>query len=71
VRAAVESLDGLSAHADQGELLQWLSGFQRPPHQCYLVHGEPAATEALAGAINERFGWPARAAEDGECVSLT
>jgi metallo-beta-lactamase family protein len=71
VRAAVESLDGLSAHADQDELLQWLSGFQRPPRQCYLVHGEPVATEALAGAISERFGWPARAAEDGERVSLT
>jgi metallo-beta-lactamase family protein len=71
VRAVVESLDGLSAHADQGELLQWLSGFERPPHQCHLVHGEPAATEALAAAIGERFDWPARPARDGECVSLT
>ncbi|MGD8727027.1 MAG: MBL fold metallo-hydrolase RNA specificity domain-containing protein, partial [Gemmatimonadales bacterium] len=67
---SIESLDGLSAHADQGELLQWLSGFQRPPRQCYLVHGEPSATEALAAAIEERFGWSARPAGDGEEVSL-
>ena len=69
VRATVESLDGLSAHADQGELLQWLSGFERPPRATYLVHGEPDAAEALATAIGERYGWDAAVAKDaGKCV---
>jgi metallo-beta-lactamase family protein len=70
IRASIESLDGLSAHADQGDLLQWLAGFQRPPREVYLVHGEEAATDTLAAAIGERFGWPARAAGDGERVAL-
>ena len=64
VKARVESLDGLSAHADQGELLQWLSGFERPPRATYLVHGEPEAATALSGAIGERYGWDATVAED-------
>jgi len=70
VRANVESVDGLSAHADQGELLQWLSGFDAPPRAIYLVHGEPEAAAALRAAIGERFGWNAAVAEDGERVAL-
>jgi metallo-beta-lactamase family protein len=70
VRAAVERLDALSAHADRAELLRWLEGFTRPPSQTYLVHGEPAATAALAAAIEARYGWAVRAAADGETVEL-
>jgi hypothetical protein len=29
----------------------WLAGFERPPRQTYLVHGEPPPAEALAEAI--------------------
>jgi metallo-beta-lactamase family protein len=70
VRARVETLHGLSAHADQQETLRWLGGFKRPPRQTYLVHGEPAAAEALAVAIHARFGWSVGAAKDGEQVEV-
>lgn len=70
VRAQVDTLDGLSAHADQGELLQWLSGFDQPPKATHLVHGEPTAAEALAGAIGQRYGWTAQVANDGATVHL-
>ena len=70
VRARVETIEGLSAHADQGELLRWLSGFTRPPRQTFLVHGEPKASEALAGKIRERLGWNVAVAADGATVSL-
>jgi metallo-beta-lactamase family protein len=70
VRAHVESLDGLSAHADQGEIFRWLEGFAEPPRRTYLVHGEPAAAAALGEAIGTRLGWNARPAQDGEEVSL-
>jgi hypothetical protein len=30
----------LSAHADAGELLRWLKGFQQAPHFTFVVHGE-------------------------------
>jgi metallo-beta-lactamase family protein len=70
VRATVESIDALSAHADREETLRWLGGFTRPPRQTYLVHGEPAAAAALAQAIEARYRWAVRAAADGETVEL-
>ncbi len=70
VRARVEVLHGLSAHADQRELLRWLGGFQSPPKGVYLVHGEPEGTATLANAITEEFGWTVQAADDGGQVDL-
>lgn len=57
VLARVESLDTLSSHADYEELLVWLKGFESPPKQVFITHGEPAAAEALKAKIEEAFGW--------------
>ncbi|HET9450815.1 MAG TPA: MBL fold metallo-hydrolase [Aggregicoccus sp.] len=70
VRARVEVLDGLSAHADREELLRWLGGFQRPPRQTWVVHAEPEAADALAATLHERLGWRVGVARDGETVPL-
>jgi metallo-beta-lactamase family protein len=70
VRATIESLDGLSAHADQAEILRWLDGFDRPPHRTYLVHAEPTAADALQDIIASRLGWTVRPARDGEEVPI-
>ena len=69
VRATVETLDAMSAHAGQDELLRWLSGMTRPPRATYLVHGEPAAAAGLEAQLRKR-GWTVRAAQDGEQVPL-
>lgn len=70
VRARVEVIDGLSAHADQSEILRWLAGFSQPPAQTYLVHGEPGPANVLAQVIRERLGWPVAVAGDGATVPL-
>lgn len=70
VRAKVETLNGLSAHADRDEIVRWLSGFRRPPQQTYIVHGEPGPAQSLADLISTRFGWSVRVAQDGETVPL-
>ncbi|MDR0577637.1 MAG: MBL fold metallo-hydrolase [Candidatus Accumulibacter sp.] len=57
VRARIHTVGGLSAHADQGDLLNWLGGFRRPPGKTFLVHGEAGATAAFARAIENRLGW--------------
>jgi metallo-beta-lactamase family protein len=54
VRAKIETLDGLSAHADRGEILNWLTATGRVPPSIFLVHGEPEARAALAARIHER-----------------
>ncbi|MBN1586053.1 MAG: MBL fold metallo-hydrolase [Candidatus Omnitrophica bacterium] len=70
VRARIETVDGLSAHADQKEILRWLSGFKAPPRETYLVHGEKRASERLAQVIRHELGWKVQAARDGETVLL-
>jgi len=58
VRAHIETLDGMSAHADRSEIVDWLKGAVRPPRQIYLVHGEPEASEALAALVAEKTSIP-------------
>lgn len=70
VRATIETIDGLSAHADRGEILRWLAGFRRPPRMTYVVHGEPAAATSLSTLLAEKVGMHARPARDGESVTL-
>lgn len=70
VRARIETIDSMSAHADSGEILRWLSGFTRPPAVTYLVHGEPPAMQALSQKIAERLGWPTAMPEHREAVDL-
>ena len=55
VVADVESIDGYSAHADQQELLAWADPLNRLRlRDLYVVHGEPAAADTLAGLLRER-----------------
>lgn len=59
VRAHVEQLDMLSAHADQQGLLAWLARCERPPRQVYVTHGEPVAADTLRQLTEERLGFEA------------
>jgi metallo-beta-lactamase family protein len=70
VRAEVVPMASLSAHADREGLLRWLSRLPSPPREVLIGHGEPTAADALRLAIEERFGWRARVAEDGERVEV-
>ena len=57
VRAKIDSLLSLSAHADQAEMLKWMGNFKTPPKQTFVVHGEPPAQEALMAKVRETLGW--------------
>ena len=56
VRAEILELHGLSAHADQGELLRWCEALPESPQRVYLNHGEDPPRKALAAALTE-LGW--------------
>jgi metallo-beta-lactamase family protein len=67
VRCRVEKIGGFSAHADWKEVLRWLEGMQPgAPRETFLTHGEPAAANAMAGHIKERFGWNVHVPQYGE-----
>lgn len=70
VAATIEHLNSMSAHADAGEILRWLSGFTRPPAMTYLVHGEPNALDGLRRRIETTLKWPVHIAQYQERVAL-
>jgi len=69
VRAQVQAIEGMSSHADQTQLLAWLSTLQRRPAHVYVTHGEPESSDALRQAIEERFGWSASVPEHLDAVT--
>jgi metallo-beta-lactamase family protein len=70
IRAQVHVLDMLSAHADAGQIVDWLGTAPTPPRAVYLTHGEPHAADALRVRVKRALGWEARVPEFGERVSL-
>ena len=63
VKAQVSHIEGFSGHADADELMQWLQGFDHAPRQTYVVHGEPAAADALRSRIADALGWSVQVPE--------
>ncbi len=54
VRAAVERIDGYSAHADRNELLDYVRRVRQTGlRRVFIVHGEEAASLSLAAALKE------------------
>jgi metallo-beta-lactamase family protein len=70
VHARIEKLDGMSAHADAGEIIRWLRTFPRPPKMTYLVHGEIVAQDALKIRIGGELGWPVEVPQHGQKVDV-
>lgn len=57
VGAEIYNLQGFSGHADQKGLLDWLGGFQVPPKQIFLVHGETDSKNDFAAKVKETLGY--------------
>jgi metallo-beta-lactamase family protein len=57
VLAKILEIEGLSAHGDQKDLLNWLSELENKPEKVFLVHGENQAADELRIKIQERYGF--------------
>lgn len=53
IRAQVHSLSGYSAHADQTDLINFVTGIPVKPAEIRLVHGDPPAKAALTEKLTE------------------
>lgn len=60
VRAEVFNMDMLSAHADEDEIMAWLSCFDAPPRETFINHGDPDASASLRQRIEAELGWACR-----------
>lgn len=71
VRARIERMDSMSAHADADEIMRWLQGFTAAPGLTCLVHGEPEAMDALKVRVTRELGWPVKTPEPAEPITVT
>jgi metallo-beta-lactamase family protein len=69
VQAQVNTIEGFSAHADQGELLGWIETITNRP-QIFIVHGENAAQQEFAKLIQQQYQLNAIIPELGERLTL-
>jgi metallo-beta-lactamase family protein len=70
VRAEVVQLDDMSAHADRGEIVQWLRTLEPAARRAFITHGEPQAADALRQKIERELGWRCSVPYYLESVSL-
>lgn len=57
VNAEIFSINALSAHADQAELINWMSDIKNKPEKVFIVHGEPEGALGLQEKIKETYRW--------------
>ena len=57
VLAKILEIEGLSAHGDQTDLLNWLSKLENKPKKVFLVHGENQPADELRIKIQEKYSF--------------
>ncbi len=70
VYARITKVNGMSAHADQNELLAWLKGQKEAPSAVFMIHGEVDAAQALADLVTRDLKVTAHVAKRSEEVTL-
>lgn len=71
LRAEVVSLEELSGHADQRELIEWMRPIARGLKKVFLVHGEPTQGASLAKVIQREFNLEVHQPARGESFNLS
>ncbi len=70
VNAQIHTVGGLSAHADQNELLQWAGGFINKP-KVFVVHGDPEVKQEFSQLLHEKLQLVASVPKAGDIVDLS
>lgn len=70
INAEVVMLEGMSAHADQGEIITWLKKIPGAPKKVFVTHGEPEGASGIQLAIREQLGWNAEIPQYMEACDL-
>ncbi|MDF2439010.1 MAG: RNA-metabolising metallo-beta-lactamase [Bacteroidota bacterium] len=70
VKAKIMNLEGLSSHADQKGLINWLSALKQAPDKIFIVHGESEGALGLQSKIKEVYGWDSVIPELNQVINL-
>jgi metallo-beta-lactamase family protein len=70
LRASVDTISGLSAHADHSELLRWATSCSGTPTKVAVVHGEEDSCLQFADELSSKFQWNTIAPRLGEVLDV-
>lgn len=70
VKAHVEEIETMSSHADQNELMEWISQIKKKPRAVFVNHGELQSANALRVKISHEKKWNCVVPELGEAFSF-
>lgn len=71
IKARIEQMQGISGHADQEILLNWLAKFKITPKTVFINHGSDTVCDEFAETIKNRFNTQAIAPYNGAEYDLT
>ncbi len=57
INAEVALIENLSAHPDQGELIEWAKSIKTKPLKVFITHGETVQAEGLKNKLEKDLGW--------------
>lgn len=70
VKAHIENIEGLSGHADQNGLIDWMNKLTSMPDKIFIVHSEADGAKGLQEKIKETFGWIAHIPQLNETIQI-
>ena len=70
VDAEIVELEGISGHADQRGLIQWVSAFKEKPKRVFIVHGEDTVCDYFTDLLRDQHGFSAYAPYSGTVFDL-
>ncbi len=69
VRAKIYTIGGFSSHADQKQLIKWLSAYKGISN-LYLIHGEPETLDVFKEKIEESIGYISYIVKKSESIPV-
>lgn len=70
VKAHIEQIEGISGHADQAGLMEWLQSYMEKPEQVFVVHGDDLVCDHFVQMLTDDYGYNAAAPFSGSVYDL-
>ncbi len=70
VRAKIQSLPGVSGHADNEGLIKWITSLEKKPRMVFVTHGEDTVCDLFSARLRGEFGFSSSAPYSGAVFDL-
>lgn len=70
VRAHIETIEGISGHADMNMLIDWLGALDAPPKKVFVNHGADTVCDTFADTVSKVLGYNTCAPYSGDVFDL-